>query len=281
MSASPSAKSSMVRGRPVLPGLVLLAFALACSDPQPGPQSGSNSNWLRACSTEGVCGESLGCHCGACTKPCRTDADCESLSNAWCVLEEDSTAQALCRSSDPWTSGGMCRPRCQPGTCDAGQVCAVGACTPLEVPRSGECASVVEQQTDAKAQEEQLLDVVERARLDASIVCDGSTFPGAAAVRPDARLFCAARLLAADLAAHGGTTLVDSQGRDTAARMQLAGYSGTFWAEGFGFGVKSASEAWSEMLKSADFCGVAAGAMLKDVGVGVWGGAYVVTMSAE
>jgi len=281
MSASPSAQSSVARGRVVLPGLVLLACALACSDPHPGPQSGSNSNWLRACSTDSVCGEALGCQCGACTRPCRSDADCESLSNAWCVLEAGSTAQALCRSSDPWTSGGMCRPRCQPGTCDAGQVCAVGACTPLEVPSSGECASVVEQQTDAKPQEEQLLDVVERARLEAKVVCDGSALPAAPAVRPDARLFCAARLLAADLAAHGGTTLVDSQGRDTVARMQLAGYSGTFWAEGVAFGVQNASEAWSEMSTSADFCSLAAGATLNDVGVGVWGGTYVVTMGTE
>jgi hypothetical protein len=276
-----SAQRFMTRGRGVLAGLALWACTLACSDPHPGPQVGSNSNWLRTCSTDDVCGKSLGCQCGACTKPCQSDADCASLSNARCVLEHDSAAQALCRSSDTWTGGGMCRPRCQPGTCDAGQVCALLACTPLEVPSSGECASIAVQQSDAELQEEQLLDVVEQARLDGGVVCGGSASPAAAAVRPDARLFCAARLLAADLAAHGGTTLVDSQGRDTAARMQLTGYSSSFWAEGFGSNVKSASSAWSAMLQSADFCDIAASTRLEDVGVGVWNGTYVVTMGAE
>jgi hypothetical protein len=281
MTALRSGQSAVTSGRIVLQGLVLVACALACSDPHPGPQSGSNSNWLRACDTEDACDSSLGCQCGACTQACKSDADCASLPNAWCVLQAESAAQALCAGSDAWPSSGMCRPRCRPGTCDAGQVCALGACTPLEVPSAGECASVAEQQTEAEAEEEELLEVVERTRLDASIVCNGAVSPTGAAVRPDPRLFCAARLLAEDLAAHGGTSLVDSQGRDTAARMQRVGYSGTFWAEGFAFGVKDASAAWSEMLASADFCSNAASANLRDVGVGVWNGTYVVTLGAE
>ena len=282
MSACLSAQRSMAHRRMVLPGLVLQVCALACSDPHPGPQVGSNSNWLRACDSDDVCGQFLGCQCGACTRPCQGDADCESLSkDARCVFEEDSAAQALCRTSDTWTSGGMCRPRCQPGTCNAGQVCALLVCTPLEVPSAGECADVVDQQPEAKAQEEQLLDMLEQARLDGSVVCDGSVSPAAAAVRPDARLFCAARLLAANLAAHGGTTLVDSQGRNTAARMQLVGYSSTFWAEGFASSMKSSANAWSTMLQSTDFCSVAASPQLQDAGVGVWDGTYVVTLGAE
>lgn len=282
MPGCPSLQSFVAHRARLVHGLLgLAACALACSDPKPGPQVGSNSNWLKACATDEVCGDSLGCQCGACTKGCERDADCSSLSDAHCVLEEDSSAQALCRSSDAWSSRGMCRPRCQAGTCADGQVCVLLACTPLQLPTSADCAEVVGQDADRKLQEEKLLDAVEQARLAGTVACGGSAAPPVAAVRPDGRLHCAARLLAADLAKSSGGSLVDSKGRDTAARMALAGYRPSYWAEGFAFSVDSASSAWSEMLQSADFCSVAAGSQLLDVGVGVWGQTYVVTMGAE
>lgn len=264
-------------------GLLGLESALlGCSEPRPGPNVGSNSNWMRSCTSSEECGSPLTCQCGACTGRCQGDADCEGFGDARCVLEGDPSASAYCRDPDSLSSGGMCRPRCQAGTCASGQACVLLGCTPLDVPSSGECATVATQASEGTVEEDELVDIVERARQEGSIVCAGGEGSSASnVVRVDERLYCAARLFAADLAMNHRLSLVDSQGRGTSERMALAGYASSFWVEGYADGVQSASEAWSTMLRDGDFCSAAGGARVRDVGVGVIGGAYVVTLGAE
>ena len=69
-------------------------------------------------------------------------------------------------------------------------------------------------------------------------------------------------------------------GRTTLDRMDLAGYSAGTWAEGIGFGVDGAADGWSQML-SSEFCEYVGDPRVTDVGVGISGDAYVVTLGAE
>jgi hypothetical protein len=87
--------------------------------------------------------------------------------------------------------------------------------------------------------------------------------------------------LADDLAANGGQTLTDSTGRTTVDRMGQVGYSAQPWAEGFGVNASNPAEGWSRMLGSAEFCSYVDDPDLVDVGVGISGDVYVVTLGAE
>lgn len=282
VSASPRMGPSL-NGARLLRGFIPLCFlAVACGDPEPGPTVGGNTNWLRACSTDDPCEGSLECECGACTKGCLTDADCEPLANARCVLESDPSASALCPSTESWLSGGMCRPSCQPGGCPEGQACALLACMPLPVPDSAECAFMASVQPDERVRHDELIDLVEQARLSGGIDCgNGVLTAPVTAVRPDPRLFCAARIFADDLAVTRSLSLTDSSGHVTLDRMALAGYSAQTWTEGFGVDASSPAEGWSFMLESVDFCSHFADPGNTDIGVAISGDVYVVTLGSE
>lgn len=106
--------------------LVLAALA-GCG----GPQTGTQTNWLRACQTDEQCGASLRCHCGACTLPCDENGSaCADLAGAACVSASDAGAVALCDGHVPPTTG-LCLPRCTEADCPTGSACVAGVCAPL------------------------------------------------------------------------------------------------------------------------------------------------------
>jgi hypothetical protein len=92
--------------------------------------SGSNSNWLSACSSNADCAEGLSCFCGVCTVPCDSQDACTNAGatcrtyGSECVNSVGYNANiclAECASNDDCTSirddlecnvgVGMCRPR--------------------------------------------------------------------------------------------------------------------------------------------------------------------------
>lgn len=106
---------------------VALAVALLGCGPSPGPQSGSQTNWLRSCESSDQCG-GLSCVCGACTTSCETDIACGELSAASCVASSDPGSIALCGGQAP--ASGLCLPRCSDGSCAGGASCTAGVCMP-------------------------------------------------------------------------------------------------------------------------------------------------------
>lgn len=251
-----------------------------CGEPAPSPTVGSNSNWLSTCGADADCERGLECRCGACTRSCEAHADCSALAGARCLLEDDVAVRAHCQE-DAALDGGMCRPRCEAGTCPEGWACALDACTPLVLPDAAACGDLPPLDADERAQQDTLIDVVERARQDGTIACaGGAAAPATDAAWIDARLFCAARLLAVSVAAGQASGLVDAEGRTTTDRMSLAGFPAGAWAEGYALSAATAPEAWSTMLEDDDFCAAAGNAELSSLGVGVSGDAYVVTLGA-
>ncbi len=118
----------VIRRRHVLPAVLGLLVA-ACS-PERGPQTGSQTNWLRACQGDAECGD-LKCLCGVCTATCDAEADCaDHLTGASCVPAEDAGAIALCGGCAP-SHPGFCLPRCEAQECADGTACVAGVCTPL------------------------------------------------------------------------------------------------------------------------------------------------------
>jgi hypothetical protein len=109
---------------------VVLGLALAACSPSNGPQTGSQTNWLRACDTSEECGLGLECVCGACTATCLTDPACADLPGATCVAASDKGTIALCSGQAPPIN--LCLPRCGDDTCAAGTSCIAGVCMPTE-----------------------------------------------------------------------------------------------------------------------------------------------------
>jgi glucuronoarabinoxylan endo-1,4-beta-xylanase len=112
---------------------VLCAATTGCS-PNEDPQTGSQTNWLRACNADADCG-SQSCNCGICTHPCDADAACSELPGASCVGAQDPGAVALCGGSSPSASA-LCLARCGDDVCADGQVCVAGVCSPLSSPNA-------------------------------------------------------------------------------------------------------------------------------------------------
>lgn len=123
--------------------------------------------------------------------------------------------------------------------------------------------------------------LLQQSRLAGGVTC-GSGAPSAVlpALRLDAQLTCAARVFATDLGSAGGTSLTDSLGRDTQSRLALAGYAVSYWGEGFARSSVSAAAAYANMLADNTVCPQLVGANYVDVGVGVAGSVYVVTLAA-
>ncbi len=112
-------------------GLVLAALVLAAVAACGGPQTGTQTNWLRACQTDEQCGDALKCHCGTCTLACdENGSSCADLAGAACAPAADEGTVALCDGSAPPTTG-LCLPRCADGGCPTGTACVAGVCAPL------------------------------------------------------------------------------------------------------------------------------------------------------
>jgi glucuronoarabinoxylan endo-1,4-beta-xylanase len=107
-------------------------LALGCQ-PDEGPRTGSQTNWLRACVRDAECGSSLACGCGVCTRACDTQSSCDSLSGAVCVGSNDPGAIGVCNGQAP-AANGLCLPPCEAGQCPNGQTCVAGVCSPLPEP---------------------------------------------------------------------------------------------------------------------------------------------------
>ena len=213
---------------------------------------------------------------------CSTDADCATLGDVQCVLEGESAAEAQCGTSASWSTNGICLPRCEPGTCEQAQACAVGSCVPLALPESAFCSDVAAPELNQRQNEEELIALIEAARLSGGVACRGAApSDPVAALRLDARLFCAARVFAADLAENPDYDLDDSMGRGNVDRLDLAGYSASLWAEGFVFRVQSANDALARMLSEADFCSGLVNPYFADIGIGFSGDTCVVTLGDE
>jgi hypothetical protein len=259
-----------------------IGLLLGCSEPKSSPNVGSNSNWLTACEVGADCAASLPCNCGACSKGCSHNEDCADFAGTTCVLATEDASNALCRGEANWASQGVCLPRCQPGSCGTGQACVLSACVPMALPDLDLCSSVAGVTNAQRTQEEELILSVEKTRQTGGIDCgNGLVATLLHFVRLDPRLTCAARALAADIAASGIRGLTDSAGRTTVERHALAGYSSRFWAEGYAYDVPSASVALQAMLADQDFCIGFVNATLADVGVGFSNNVYVATLATE
>ncbi len=111
-------------------GTLLAAIGLvaAACDPSRGPQTDSQTNWLKTCASDSEC-DDLECLCGVCSRPCDSTSACEHLEGASCVSEGDPGAIALC--SGRMLESGVCLPPCDADQCADGQMCVAGACQPV------------------------------------------------------------------------------------------------------------------------------------------------------
>lgn len=89
------------------------------------PQTGSQTNWLRACDATSPCGD-LVCVCGTCTLSCDDALDCGGLGSDSCVVATDAGVTAACDGQIATT--GMCLPKCDDEPCPDGAACVAGVC---------------------------------------------------------------------------------------------------------------------------------------------------------
>ena len=256
--------------------------AFACGSPDRGPQTGSNSNWLQACESNDECGGSIVCRCGLCTADCGSDDDCGAYESTRCAAATDPATWATCQTSQPVLGAGICLEECEPGDCGEGRACVAAACVPAPLPAGDFCALVETRSAADRTNEEALLALVQEMRAVGGVSCGADPpTPELPLLRLDLRLMCAARVFAADLEVTRTDSLVDSQGRDSEQRATLAGYATTLWAESYVFDSASPADALSRMLADPESCTGLTDASLADVGVGVSGHAYVVTLGTE
>jgi hypothetical protein len=263
---------------------LLALLALGCGDPErPAPSVGTNSNWLRACASDDQCGGDLpACECGACTVTCNADDDCGELAEARCALGVDPAAWAECESRDPAISGGICLPRCEPGSCGAEQACVAGACVLAPLPDAALCAELGDWDAARRTFEEELLALVQAARMSGGVSC-GSAAPSAPAppMRFDTRVVCAARAWALDIEQTGMPGLTDSAGRTGLERLLAAGHPARLWGDSYAVQTATAAQALDRMFSDAGSCSRMLDARYTDVGVGQVGQTFVVSIAAE
>jgi hypothetical protein len=259
-----------------------LVLVAACGSPERGPTVGSNSNWLQACDCDDDCGGSTVCRCGLCTADCSSDDDCDSYENTRCAAVADPATWATCQTSQPALGAGICLARCEPGDCGEGRACVAAACVLAPMPAVDFCAPVEDRSAADRTNEEVFLDLLQEMRANGGVTC-GTDAPTAELplLRLDLRLLCAARVFAADLELTRADSRIDSQGRDSEGRMALAGYATTLWGEGYVSEPASPADALSRMLADPESCIALTDANLADVGVGVSGQVYVVTLGSE
>jgi hypothetical protein len=259
--------------------VVVLALVASCKTAEDSPQVGSNSNWLRACDAPVDCSaENIPqCACGVCTLGCMSDQDCDGIEDARCALEASAAARSACGEA---VSGGICLPRCEPGSCGEGQACANGACVLAALPDTELCNALPASTDETRARQEQLLALAQAQRTDAGFVCLGQPMSlPQPTLRLSPSLTCAARSLASDIAETRALSVTDSEGRDTRARLQLAGYEPLLWADAFALEANSPEHALELMLQDIANCMRVSDDDFIDVGIGVAGDAYVMTLA--
>jgi glucuronoarabinoxylan endo-1,4-beta-xylanase len=110
---------------------VLATMVLACTPGGSGPQSGSQTNWLKVCDSDAQCGE-LACMCGTCTRACDVDVSCADLPGAACVAPQALATLTLCGQTP--ASAGLCLLPCGPSGCPSGSACVDGTCSAPSTP---------------------------------------------------------------------------------------------------------------------------------------------------
>jgi uncharacterized protein YkwD len=146
------------------------------------------------------------------------------------------------------------------------------------LPTSEFCNPVAESDADTRLREEKLLELLQAMWRDGLTRCGTNIAPQVVPeLRLDARLTCAARVMAQDAVAAGGTTFIDSAGRDTLARMDLAGYTPGWWGEALAIAPDVAAT-FDTML--IEVCSLVADGSFTDVGVGCAQNACVLTLAA-
>ena len=263
--------------------LLLVALAaLGCSEPGSAPSEGSNSNWLLACESDAECGSAAACRCGGCTRECSSDVECGGLENARCTAATENGRASQCRGAEQDSSFGICLPRCEPGSCLEGQACVQGSCVLAARPSSAFCQAVPAPDQGARTWADELVQALNEARAAGGVTC-GSDPPSTpvGALRLDARLSCAANVLASDLEVTRAQSLTDSLGRNTEERMNAAGYLDDQWAESFAFQARSASDAVNVMLADSGSCPHLVGATYRDVGAALVGSVSVISIASE
>jgi hypothetical protein len=270
-------------GGGIVPALCGLLLALvACKDEPPaGPSVGTNSNWLRACTTSAECGDLPACECGACTAPCADDGECDAIEDARCALGQDPAAWAECESRSPQLAAGLCLPRCDPGSCGDGQACVSGACVLAPLPEVPFCADVMDWDGGVRTREEDLLALLQDRRVAGGAACPEGAAAPAPALRFDPRLVCAARVWAREIDESGDAAAQDSQGRDGGDRVRAAGYSPRQWWESYTFDTSSAARTLDVMLSDGASCARLTDPLYTDVGVGGFGDTLVVTIATQ
>lgn len=259
--------------------ILSLLIAASCGEDKNDPKTGSNSNWLIACVGDTTCGDVGACLCGACSRDCRDDSDCDGLAGARC-FSAGSAASTQCGGSP--AQGGLCLPACLPGSCASGQSCVDGGCVLAEVPGTEFCAPTTTEDVDQRANEDDLLSAIQRNRVAGSIACDsGGAVDAAPPLRLDGRLRCAARIRALDQAESGMSGPVDSLGRDAAERIGLAGYPVSSWWESYAFDAASVADAYALLLADADSCPELGNPAYAAVGVGNVADVFVVTLASD
>src|SRR5215471_18676807 len=90
---------------------VLFAILSGCSD-DAAISGNSNTNWLKSCDSDAVCGKGLSCLCGICTLECRTQAQCGRLGDSAMCLSNATLSSAcmvngLCTRSATLPDGSL------------------------------------------------------------------------------------------------------------------------------------------------------------------------------
>jgi uncharacterized protein YkwD len=129
-----------------------------------------------------------------------------------------------------------------------------------------------------RKREDEILALLEQIRTAGSAGCTGPAPVPAA--RLSARLLCADRVFADDIAKTRSTAQTDSQGRNATDRLAGAGYTPLTWWESTAVGASSAEAAVSLMLKDPQACSRWTDAAFTEVGVGVAGDSAVVTLAS-
>ncbi len=266
-----------------LAGSLLALAALAffgCQEPAVTPTAGSNSNWLVSCELDDACPGTTSCVCSRCTRSCETDADCAGLVDARCAQPAEAATVSECRDA---TSGGLCLPRCEAGSCAGEQACVAGASVLDPAPTGDFCAPVAAAEDAARVREDELAGLVQAMREAGGVTCGANapSEPALTVLRFRGNLRCAARVLAADVDAGGARGLTDSTGRTTRDRLSAAGYADSIWAEAYAVDAATASDALAIMLGDESSCVALTRAGYADLGVGSVGEANVVTLAAE
>jgi hypothetical protein len=257
---------------------VMFALLCACQSPPARPDApsvGSNTNWLKPCDEDSECGAAAACLCGVCTRGCERDDQCAELGPAGlCAISAERGLAAACPDL-PAAVGGMCMLGCVPGGCAEGMACLEGTCVPQQLPAAELCEPVHERSAGDRMREEQLLVQLLRARSDASCAAAGTP------LHVDGRLTCAARVLADEMQQGKAFSLIDSLGRDSVRRMQLAGYSPELWGETYFVADDSAQSIPARGSGVNEACLALRDSRYRDIGVGSSGQVSIVTLGRE